>query len=58
MVFATMVFGILIEVIQHIYAIQRTGDVYDALANSMGSICGALAVKFFFLRKRQLKWKY
>jgi VanZ family protein len=58
MVFATVVFGILIEVIQHEYTVQRIGDVYDALANSTGSICGALAVKFFFSRKRQLKWKH
>ncbi|VAW12014.1 hypothetical protein MNBD_BACTEROID03-2189 [hydrothermal vent metagenome] len=58
MVFATVVFGILIEVIQYEYTAQRMGDVYDALANSIGSICGALTVKLFFLRKRQLKWKY
>ncbi len=58
MVFATVVFGILIEVIQHNYTVQRMGDVYDALANSTGSICGALAAKLFFSRKRQLKWKY
>ncbi len=58
MVFATVVFGILIEVVQHNYMVKRMGDVYDALANSTGSICGALAVKLFFSRKRQLKWKY
>lgn len=54
----TIIFGILIEVLQDAITVERMADVFDGLANSLGSLCGALAMKFLFLEKRQLKWKY
>ncbi len=58
MVVATIVFGIIIEVIQYACTANRQGDFMDGLANSMGSFCGAILVKWYFSGKRQLKWKF
>lgn len=54
----TIVFGIVIEVLQYAVTVERMGDLFDGLANSLGSLCGALSMKFLFSGKRQLKWKY
>jgi VanZ family protein len=54
----TMVFfGIIIEVIQYYFTSDRMGDPYDALANSLGALCGVLAMKFVIQRTKGLKWK-
>lgn len=58
MCIVTIVFGIIIEVLQYAITVDRMGDLFDGLANSIGSLCGALSMKFFFSDKRQLKWKY
>lgn len=58
MLFATIFYGILIEFFQYLFTAERTGDVLDGLANTMGSLCGALLMKFYFSRKRGLKWKF
>lgn len=54
----TIAFGIIIEVLQYTITVERMGDLFDGLANSIGSLCGALSMKFLFSGKRQLKWKY
>ena len=56
--FSTIAFGILIEIIQHTLTVNRMGDFLDGVANTLGSLCGVLALKIFFYGKRQLKWKY
>jgi len=56
MLFLTIVFGIIIEVFQDRYTIDREGDVFDALANSMGSIYGILAANFVFSKRGFAKW--
>lgn len=58
MFFITVTFGILMEVLQYNFAIHRTGDVFDGIANTIGSICGALLCKFYFAVNRRLTWKY
>ncbi len=57
MVVAMIFFGILIEVIQGVYTLDRMGDKYDALANSIGAVSGALVLKFVFSDSCRLKWK-
>lgn len=58
MLTSTIIFGAIIEVLQYAYTVNRMGDFMDGIANSMGSFCGAFAVKFYFSAKRGLKWKY
>lgn len=50
-------FGVIIEVIQHIFTSNRSGDIYDALANSVGAICGIAVVNCLFSKRRTLKWE-
>lgn len=58
MVFATIAFGVIMEILQHTFTANRMGDIFDAMANTFGSLCGAIAAKIYFSGKRQLKWKY
>lgn len=55
---STTVFGVVIEVLQCAITTERNGDLFDALANTVGSICGVFTMKYLFSGKRQLKWKY
>ncbi len=41
-VLACLIYGILIEVIQHTLTTYRTGDYKDAIANTLGSIFGVI----------------
>ena len=43
----TVMFGIIIEILQAVATTYRSGDVLDFIANSLGAICGLLAVYFF-----------
>jgi len=54
---SVIIYGIIIEVIQHIFTVNRTGDIYDALANSLGAFGGAATINLMFSGKRPLKWK-
>lgn len=58
MMLSTIAFGILMEVMQHTLTDNRMGDYLDGIANTLGSLCGVIALKIFFYGKRQLKWKY
>lgn len=53
---ATIIFGIIIEILQYTITVDRTGDFFDGLANSVGSLCGALLMNFLFSNKTKLKW--
>lgn len=57
MVVFTICFGAIIEVIQYLFTLTRTGDFLDFLANSIGAICGAVLVNFRFAGQRRVKWK-
>jgi len=48
-------FGMLIEVIQETMTINRSGDVFDALANSTGVILGIITIFTQFQGQRGLK---
>ena len=56
-VFGAIIFGIIIEVLQYTFTVDRHGDLFDAMANSLGAVAGTLAVKSFFSRQRRLKWE-
>ena len=53
----TIIFGIIIEVLQYSFTLDRQGDLYDALANSCGAILGVLVMNRLFSRSKGLKWK-
>ncbi len=55
--FGAILFGILIEVLQYSFTLDRQGDLFDALANSFGAIVGALAMNWLFSSPKGLKWK-
>ena len=48
-------FGIVIEVIQETLTVNRSSDVFDALANSIGVILGIIAIFTQFQGQRGLK---
>ena len=50
-----ILYGIIIEVLQHVATADRHGDPLDAFANSTGAIVGMLAVRFIFFRVPSLK---
>ena len=51
-------YGIIIEVLQHTLTVSREGDIWDALANTIGALTGILVAKSLFSSKWSLKWKY
>lgn len=58
MIIATIMFGITMEVMQDTFTEFRKAELVDGIANSLGSLCGALFMKSYFSGKRRLKWKY
>ncbi|OBR42315.1 VanZ family protein [Maribacter hydrothermalis] len=51
----SIMYGIIIEVIQGVATVNRHGDFLDALANFTGAIIGMLLIRFWFFRNRSLK---
>lgn len=58
MVLSMICFGLIIEVMQYMFTLNRRGDFLDGLANSVGATCGAGVVKYLFSERRKLKWKF
>jgi len=50
-----ILFGIIIEVIQGTMTVNRSGDVFDALANSLGVILGIIGIFTQFQGRSGLK---
>ena len=55
--FGVIVFGIIIEGLQYGYTPDRQGDLYDVVANSLGAIGGAAALKWLYSGGGGLKWQ-
>lgn len=53
----SVIYGIIIEVLQMTFTESRHGDILDVLANTCGAVVGVLLVKFVFSGKMRLKWK-
>lgn len=47
-------YGILIEVVQYSFTVDRHGDVLDVLANTMGALAGMLFIKRLISKGRSL----
>ena len=58
MLLFAVIYGIIIEVLQYTWTINRQGDILDALANTVGALLGMWVAKIWFSRKWSLKWKY
>lgn len=54
--FLTLVFGIIIEIIQYSFTTDRQGDPFDVLANGIGSLWGIFIANFVFSKGRFVKW--
>lgn len=52
----TIIYGIIIELLQGVATIHRDPDLLDVLANSSGALFGSFAVKYIFSGKTSLKW--
>lgn len=56
--FVAVFYGALIEVLQYTLTTNRMAEFGDFLANTFGAIVGVGLIKWYFSRKRPLKWKY
>ncbi|WP_306353438.1 VanZ family protein [Flavobacterium sp. '19STA2R22 D10 B1'] len=48
-----VVYGIMIEVIQGMFTVSRNADVYDAIANTCGSIFAILVLGIYYKLKKK-----
>ena len=51
-----VLYGMVIEVLQSVYTLDREGDILDVLANGSGALLGVLLMKLVFSGKSPLKW--
>jgi VanZ family protein len=47
----TIVYGIIIEVLQYVITTYRTFDIYDAIANTLGAILAVIMLKYLLKTK-------
>lgn len=48
LLFIGFFFGVLIEILQHYLPINRSSEVYDLIANALGSITAIPAITVFY----------
>lgn len=53
--FSLIIYGIIIEVVQGTLTVGRSGDIFDAMANSTGVAIGFVTILSIFYRQRGLK---
>ena len=51
-------YGILIEVLQYTVTKDRMAEFADVLANTLGAFVGIGLIRWFFSKKKPLKWKF
>ena len=56
--FFMLLYGAIIEVIQAVYTIERSGEIGDFAANSAGILLALFIVSKSFSPNSRLKWKY
>ncbi len=44
--FLSLVYGIVIEILQHLFTDTRKADIFDVLANAFGALVGLLSIGF------------
>lgn len=47
----SVMYGMVIEVVQYGFTQDRHGDFFDFIANSIGAFCGLLLVKYYFSQR-------
>ena len=57
MVIITILYGIVIEILQHTITVYREGDVFDAMANSLGAILAWIFLLWLFNKSGYMNWK-
>ena len=45
--FLSLVYGIVIEILQHLFTDTRKADIFDVLANAFGALVGLLSIGFY-----------
>jgi VanZ family protein len=50
-------YGIILEAIQYKYTQHRTGEIFDAIANTAGILVGIGVVKTLFSKASRLNWE-
>lgn len=53
----SIIYGIIIEVLQETLTTYRDGNVYDVIANTVGSLFGITVLWYLFSVKRRFNWK-
>ncbi len=53
----TIIYGTIIEVLQHMMKGERDGNVFDGMANISGTLVGVCCVLWLFSEKGPLQWK-
>ena len=52
-----LLYGMIIEVLQQVMRMQRSGEWWDIFANTTGLVAGLLFLRYLFYRRKALKWK-
>ncbi len=52
-----IIYGIIIEVLQSNFTVNRHGDIIDVIANSAGVLVAVFIAKQLIFNKSQLKWR-
>lgn len=52
----TLVFGIIIEALQHSLTTYREGELLDGIANGVGSLAGIFVAKYMLSKKGFVSW--
>ncbi len=53
----SIIYGIIIEVLQETLTTYRDGNLYDAIANAIGALFGIIVLWYIFSVQRRFKWK-
>lgn len=54
----SMVYGIIIEVLQYTITTDRHAEFGDVLANTLGAFAGIVLIRWLFSKEKPLKWKF
>ena len=47
----SVLYGMIIEILQYSFTQNRHGDFFDFAANSIGAFCGWILIKYYFSRR-------
>lgn len=50
--------GTVIEIVQGVFTVRRSGELLDALANTMGAFLAIGLIRLLYSDKSRLNWEY